>query len=292
MKTIYAIMLVLATVIFILEAQQRGPWSAYWEFIAGASDIHVTNSADLKTHVPDMENRVRNRSYCYQIPVAETLKGEKTDNIKIRIFLEQAFVDHVKSLPDGVRLIIFIINSYAEYKNSDMDEFNNFLLGTDTKGIIVCTDVVYRETVNEIRNQQIILSERLYETFLRDEAMDRKIKGLVDELVIEEREMAAFEELLMIGRDAIPYIILCMDDYRELPIKYVRIIDDSPDAWEEWVHYGPKLVIDMLSILSGQLSRASFGFIHNGGTNEERQRALDGWRIYLYYLLAGSIQPE
>jgi hypothetical protein len=114
--------------------------------------------------------------------------------------------------------------------------------------------------------------------------MNRKIKKLIDELVIEEKEIAAFDELLGMGKEAVPYIILHMDDYRELPIKYAMVIDDSPDAFEEWLHYGPKLVIDTLEIVVDKLSKTSFGFIHNGGTNEERQRTLNGWRIYLYYL--------
>lgn len=289
MKTMVATMILLAAVASASRAQQQGPRSDHWQFISRASSIHVIDSADLKIHVPDMENKVRDRSYYYQISVEETLKGERVDSIKIRMVLEQAFIDRVKSLPDDTGLIIFITNRYAEFRNSDADEFSNFFLGTiDNKGIIIRTDEVYRGIVDEIRSQRVILHDKLYESFLRDEDMDRKIKGLIGELVIPEREMAAFDELLKIGKEAVPYIILHMDDYRELPIKYAMVIDDSPDAFEEWVHYGPKLVIDMLGIVLGKLTKASFGFIYNGGTNEERQRTLNGWRIYLYYHYVGN----
>jgi hypothetical protein len=275
-------MLLLVAVTFTSRAQPQGPRSDRWQIIATASDIRIINSTSLKNRLPDMENKV-NGVYYYQIPAVETLKGEKVDSTKIRMFLEQVFIDNIRLLPDNTNLIVFIINRYAEFRNSDMDEFNNFFIGNDTEGIIVCTDDTYREIVEEIENQRIILNEKLYTDFLGDEVMDRKIKGLIDELVIEERETEAFEELLMMGKDAVPYIILHMDDFRELPIKYARVIDESPDAWEAWVHYNPKTVIDMLGIILNKLARTNFGYIWNGGTNEERQRVLNGWRIYLYY---------
>jgi hypothetical protein len=281
------LMLLLPVVALTLKAQTRGPRSDYWQYIATASDIHIINSTSLRNHLSDMENKTRNRTYYYQVPVVETLKGEKVDAIKIRMFLEQAFIDNIKLLPDNTLLVIFILNLYSEFRNSDADEFSNFFLGENTEAIIVYTEKVYREIAGEIENQQIILNEKLYADFLRDKDMDRKIKGLIDELVVEERETAAFNELIMMGRDAVPYIILHMDDYRELPIKYARVIDESPDAWEEWVHYNPKTVIDMLGIIVNKLARTNFGYIWNGGTNEERQRVLNGWRIYLYYLKHG-----
>jgi hypothetical protein len=211
------------------------------------------------------------------------------------MFLDQVFIDNIKLLPDNTLLIIFILNRYAESRNSDVDKFNNFFLGVDAEAIILYTDKVYRETVDEIESQQTILNEKLYTAFLRDEVMDRKIKGLIDELVIEERETEAFEELLIMGRGAVPYIILHMDDFRELPIKYARVIDESPDAFdafEGWVHYNPKTVIDMLGIIVNKLAKTNFGYIWNGGTNEERQRVLNGWRIYLYYLFHADLTPK
>jgi hypothetical protein len=129
----------------------------------------------------------------------------------------------------------------------------------------------------------VILQEKLYESFIRDEAMDRKIKGCIDELVIEQKEMTAFDELLMMGVSAVPYIISHMDDYRELPIKYARLFIDDPDWFESMVQYGPELVIDTLGVILMGLTRENFGRIWSNSTNEERQRALDGWRIYLYY---------
>jgi hypothetical protein len=81
--------------------------SSYWEIIAKSSDIHIINSADLKNHLSDMENSVKNKHYYYSIPVFETIKGVKAHNIKFMAYLEQDFVDCVKLLPDNEKLIIF-----------------------------------------------------------------------------------------------------------------------------------------------------------------------------------------
>jgi hypothetical protein len=102
----------LTFIVFNLKAQHQSPLSDYWQFIAEASGIHVINSVELKAYVSDMENKIKNRSIYfqyYQITVIETLKGESVNNIKIRILLEQAFIDHVKSLPEDTELIIFAI---------------------------------------------------------------------------------------------------------------------------------------------------------------------------------------
>jgi hypothetical protein len=289
MKTMFITILLLATIVFNLKAQHQDPRSDYWEVIAKSSDIHIINSNDLKNYLLDMEGSVRNAYYYYHLPILETLKGPKMNIIKINVYLRQDFIDYVKILPENTRLVGFFTNLYARFRRSGEDEYNNVIAGKNyNEGIILYTAGVYTEIVNEIKKQQLILNERLYESFLRDEAMDRKIKGLIDELIIEEKEMAAFDELLKIGRNAVPYIILHMDDYRELPIKYARLTNDHPDAWESIVQYRPELIIDTLQIILLDLTGNSFGHTWTDGTNAERQRALDGWRVFLYYNTIGT----
>jgi hypothetical protein len=277
-------------VTFGLEAQLRSSRSDYWEIIAKSSDIHIINSNDLKKNLEDMESSVRNGYYYYQVPVVEMLKGTEVETIKIYVYLEQEFIDHVKLLPDTTKLVVFFIKLYAAFRLSGQDEISNYITeGNYHEGIVVYTDRIYREITGEIAKQQLIQHKKLYEAFTRDETLDRKIKGLIDELTVPERELAAFDEIIMIGPNAVPYIILHMDDYRELPIKNVTIINDNPDAWEGWVNYGPDLVIDALEIILSELTATNFGYTYNGGTNEERQRILDGWRIYLYYLIYSNL---
>jgi hypothetical protein len=182
-------------------------------------------------------------------------------------------------------LLFFFKNLYAKSRNSGVDEFNNFITGDRySDGIVVYTERIYEEITGEIAKHRLILQKKLYESFAKDESMNRRVKRLIDELAIEERELTAFDELRMIGMEAVPYIILHMDDYRELSIKHAEVEIIYPDTWESIAYYGPELVIDMLGIILGRPTMNNFGHTWSDGTNEERQRMLDGWRIYLYYL--------
>jgi hypothetical protein len=270
-------------------AVSKGP-SDYWRLIARSSDIYIINSNDMKFHVTAMEGGIKNKYYYYQVPVVETLKGMAVNNVKFRVYLRQGFIDYIYSLPDNTKLVIFLNNIYAKSRNSDEDEFSNYFVNSTVPAwyhtsIIVYSPVVYNEINTEISKQRIVVQEKLYEAFQKDAIRDNMIKNLIDKLADKEWEMSAFDELIMAGRESIPYIILHMEDYRELPIKYARLIDDSPGTWEGIVQYSPDLVIDALTIVLSELtSGISFGTLRNGDcTNEERQRVLNGWRIYLYY---------
>jgi hypothetical protein len=258
--------------------------SNYLEIIAKSSDIHIINSNDLKNHLANIDERFMNDYYYYSVEVLETIKGIKVNNIKYRLYLEQGMVDYIKLLPDNAKLIVFITNLYSRFRNTGVDEFNNYITKhRNSYGIIVYNQKIYKEITGEVAKQQLILHERSYESFVRDEIMDHKIKRLIGELIIEQKETAAFEELRMMGRDAVPYIILYMDDYRELPIKNIQLENNCLDAWEDTIYYRPELVIDMLGLILNELTKSNFGQTWADGTNEERQRSLDGWRIYLYY---------
>jgi hypothetical protein len=281
--------------VFISGVQAGLPYGAgsYWIHIARSSGIYVINSNDLKNHLSVMDSSVKNQDYYYSVRVIETIKGTEETDVTFVVYLQQEFIDYIRKFPDDARLIIFF-DLFSGGGNPARKA--NYFAGTldpeeyYEKSIIVYTDMVYNQIVDEVRRQQIILQNKLYEAFQRDESMDRGIKGRIDELTNVEREFFAFDEIIIIGEDAVPYIILNMEDYRELPIKYACINDDSPDAWEAIKQYGPSLVIDMLSIALYSITKVDFKNIFNGYSvrNEDRQRALDGWRIYLYYRYVGN----
>jgi hypothetical protein len=78
-----------------------------------------------------------------------------------------------------------------------------------------------------------------------------------------------------------------MDDRRALPIQHITL-ENGPGAFEATRHYGPQKVVDALDAILGQLSGQTFGNIVNGGSDSERQAAIDGWRIYLCHAAAKS----
>jgi hypothetical protein len=249
-----------------------------------------------------VKSDAENKYYYYTIPVVETMKGTKIDIVKFRIYLKQNLIDYIRLLPDNTKLIIFLTKLYAEFRNSDEDEFSNFIVSSNEsrydKGIVIYTDAAYREISNEIEYQKEILRSELYNNFKKNEAMAFKVKSLINELTNWEKAQNTIDEIIMMGQTAIPYIILCMDDYRELSIRHVRIKNDPPADWTgAWTHYGPNLIIDTAALILNVLTKGyNFGSIYSGySIDEERQRALDGWRIYLYYInhgLSGLYQDD
>ena len=79
-----------------------------------------------------------------------------------------------------------------------------------------------------------------------------------------------------------------MDDRRALTNPTISLVNHSPDAFEGIRHYGPKVMVDALVAVLNQVTGESFGFIYNGGTTQERDAAVRGWRIYLDHLRKSS----
>jgi len=78
-----------------------------------------------------------------------------------------------------------------------------------------------------------------------------------------------------------------MRDFRPLPITDIAL-KNPPDHWDGFRHHSPKTVVDALAAILNQITGESFGFIYSGGSERERQRTVDGWRIYLHYLMQTS----
>jgi hypothetical protein len=72
-----------------------------------------------------------------------------------------------------------------------------------------------------------------------------------------------------------------MDDRRVLSDPHISLRNKSPQAFEALRHYGPVQVVDALAAILNQLTGQDFGFIYNGGTDEERIRTVQGWRKFL-----------
>lgn len=96
-----------------------------------------------------------------------------------------------------------------------------------------------------------------------------------------ERQDDVFRRLEALGPDAVPAIVMLMDDRTPLLFHRLSLLNQSPDAFERARHYGPELVVDALSAILNQITGESFGFIYNGGSEAERVHDVNGWRIYL-----------
>ncbi len=113
--------------------------------------------------------------------------------------------------------------------------------------------------------------EPLYET----------VKGLVDDMTDAGTQHSAFAQLEALGSQAIPSIIMLMDDRRDLADPSISLRNDFPDAFEAFRHYGPEKVVDALAAILNQITGESFGTIYNGGTEQERANTIKAWRLFL-----------
>ena len=94
----------------------------------------------------------------------------------------------------------------------------------------------------------------------------------------EQRAVADLESL---GCPAVPAIIKQMDDRRKLPHPHISLKNKSSYSFEGMRHYAPEQVVDALAAILNQITGRDFGFISTGATDQERTKAIRGWRNFL-----------
>ena len=136
----------------------------------------------------------------------------------------------------------------------------------------------------EIAKQNEIIANKAHENICPTAQHSSEVRSLIEDMLITSKATAAYAKLEKMGIQAVPATICLMDDRRELAVKGISLENKSPKAWEAMRHYGPEVVVDVLEAILNQITGKSFGFIHNGGTEEERASTVNGWRIYLWHL--------
>lgn len=111
--------------------------------------------------------------------------------------------------------------------------------------------------------------------------IDKRVAVLIEKMLNKGMEHQAFADLEALGCAAVPAIVKRMDDRRNLPDPSISLENKSPDAFEGLRHYSPQKIVDALATILNQLTGQNFGFIYNGGTDEERTKAVNGWRDFL-----------
>jgi len=107
-------------------------------------------------------------------------------------------------------------------------------------------------------------------------SVDRALKA-----TSQDEQQAAFDEIVSLGCRAVPDIVAAMDDDRILPVAYIRLENDDPNAFEAFRQYGPQTVTDALAAILNHMTWKDFGFIYNGASAVARKRAIAGWRAFV-----------
>jgi len=143
----------------------------------------------------------------------------------------------------------------------------------------------------ETRRQADILAD-FGQLFPREkEPLYEEVKRLIDATTNKDTQAQAFARIEDLGVRAVPALIMLMDDRRCLGAKSLSLRNRSPTAFEGFRHYGPETVVDAAAALLNQITRRDFGSIYSGGSEQQRQKTINGWRMYLYYMKYGY-QPS
>lgn len=136
----------------------------------------------------------------------------------------------------------------------------------------------------EVQNQERIAAEFSRLPAARPDASEPKVKALIQAMLNEKSEQKAFADLESLGAQAVPSTIRLMDDRRRLPFPGgIMLRNKSLNAFEGARQYRPDVVVDALAAILNQVTGESFGFIYNGASQRERQREVNGWRVFLHY---------
>ena len=135
----------------------------------------------------------------------------------------------------------------------------------------------------EVQNQERIAANFSALPAARPDAFAPKVKALIEAMTHEKSEQQAFAGLEALGIQAVPSIIRLMNDRRRLPIPGIMLRNKARNAFEGARQYRPDVVVDAVAAILNQLVGESFGFIYNGASQRERQREVNGWRVFLQY---------
>ena len=158
---------------------------------------------------------------------------------------------------------------------------------SSVKTISLATEENLNKAAKEIAMQKEIIESKLYAEICPFAQLSDSVKNLIEDMLTASKAEEAYVKLERLGTQVIPAIICQMDDRRELAVKNISLENKYPNATEPSRQYSPKVVTDVLAAILNQVARNSFGFIYNGASEEERNSAINGWRIFLWYLVNG-----
>ena len=228
----------------------------------------------------------------FTLSIDSVLKGElqtKELNIAKYIFSKKdkshRSNDSSLFLLNGKKTIDFLIESPASTESL-------FMLGNIDNSLTSKTEDTIKVITNEVKQQQEITDDKTFFSICLYDKNSARVKRLIADMHNGAKANDAYIELEKMGFDAVPGMICQMDDRRELAQKHISLENKNPKAWEAYRHYSPKVVVDVLEAILNQITGQSFGFIENGGTEEERANTVRGWRTYLWHAANDSLEQK
>ena len=252
---------------------------ALWPLVA-QSDVIVTGT--MAVPVDHIRSCLASNKHAHaeiNVTLWEALKGKTPETFVVRWYTEPRDYapdpERVIALA-GKRVLLFLVDV------EDAPVRGYYFAGYTPRALADAAPAQVQEVQNEISAQRQLLAGFSEAFPPAEEPFLRKVKSLIDATTRKDSQMAAFRELEELGPKAVPAIIMLMDDRRDLAVPAISL-RNPPGHWEAVRHYGPKKVVDAMDAILNQITGHSFGNICSGGTERERQEAVNAWRTYLYH---------
>lgn len=252
-----------------------------WQLVAKSD---VIGTGQLSVPVKSIQDSLQSSKYRYEtlsLKNYQLIKGKS--NKKVIDFITSTRPTIFSPQPkDIIGLDEKVVVVFLVYVNQPQNP-RFYFAGHTPHSLLGHQQSIVSEISREVENQQRIIKSFPISRSSKPDNLHKKVASLIEQMVDPATESQAFEDLEKMGTSAVPSIIRLMDDRRPLPIKSITLHNNFPNAFEAARHYRPEVVADALSAILNQITGVSFGSIYNGGSEQERARTINNWRIYLYY---------
>jgi hypothetical protein len=242
----------------------------YWIAVAKVPRIYcIDTSLFSEIEWNALEKR---KYYEFIFPVTRILRGEECDDIKLLMWIDEEKVEYFMSLVSNKtkETIVFLVSETP------------FMLAFSSArmSMLPYSEETFNDILEQMKFQEMVLREKLYANFSIDEGMKEKVAGIIAGLAASRAQEAVFE-LEELGAEAVPYIILLLENYARIPGPGLSFKLTYPEAWEGRDHRRPKRIIDALVDILPNSAHVYIYFDYNWANDEEQKLAC--WRMYLYY---------
>ena len=255
-----------------------------WKLIAQSHAIVVGSPAVPVDRIETAERTGKHEYVDVVVHVNKWLKGgQRDEKVTVRHYTEprpyNLTLATLREL-NGKECVLFL------YKSDEEDVGGFYFAGYTPRAIQTASSEIVNKVGNEVSSQDKIIREFGHIFRAESEPSCAKVRPLIEAMLSRRTEEKAFADLEVMGKDAVPAMVMFMDDRRKLPIQHIALRNDG--GFEAFRQYGPQVVVDAVAALLNQITGEIFDFISNGASERERKEAINAWRIYLYRTRFGT----
>jgi len=267
-----------------LGLPSKKPLSKDWQLIA-ASNIIARAKIDAPLKIINKMQASKNSDYInLRVTIHELAKGEvEKTPLTVREYLGFDWFARRPSAMGkliGKEVLVFLF--YVDEPGSE----GIYFAGQNLAAVRTFDKQVLQTVKREVMNQRQIVEHFQEFPIANADSSDKSVRALLSQLTVEKTHEEAWTNLLKLPNSSAAALIRAMDDERLMGHFEIEIpVPPGPHRFEEIAHYGPKTILDAVSILLEDKTTGSFGQISNGGSERERHTVLNAWKVWAYYNL-------